>query len=136
MRLVAVLASLLLLLAGGIFMIQKSSPILYLKLAVTFDVFGMNKEASKEKLRLEGIDLLPISNEKKAILINRTIFLGASPTMVELALGNPMDKSAAPIEAGKPVVERWIYHFAEDINPTALEFQDGKLTSAFNVTRR
>lgn len=117
-------------------MIQKSSPILYLKLAVTFDVFGMNKEAKHEKLRLEGIDLLPISQEKKAILTNRTIFLGASPTMVELALGNPMDKTIAPVEAGKPPVERWIYHFAEDINPTALEFQDGKLASAFNVTRR
>jgi hypothetical protein len=136
MRLVAIISSLLLLVMSGVFMVEKSSPMLYLKLAMTFDVFGIDKEAKHEKLRLEGIYLLPISEEKKTILINHTIFLGASPTMVELALGNPLDKTIAPEEKDKPSIERWIYHFAEDINPTALEFQDGKLASAFNVTRR
>ena len=135
MRALAIIASLLISIAGFVYAVQALSPSLYLKLIVTCDVFGLNKQAKLEKQRLDNINLLPISNEKKNFLIDHRIFVGASETMVELALGNPLDRMQEDTnpEAEK---ERWIYHFADDINPTALEFQQGTLTTAFNVTSR
>jgi hypothetical protein len=102
---------------------------------VICDIFSLNPQAKLEKQRRDNINLLPISNEKKNFLIDHRIFVGASETMVQLALGNPLDKMPDTSEASS-AKERWIYHFEEDINPTALEFQEGTLKTAFNVTRR
>ncbi len=135
MRALAILASVLISIAGATYAIQALSPSLYLKLIVTCDIFGLNKEAKVEKQRLDNINLLPISNEKKNFLIEHRIFVGASESMVELALGNPLDKMPED-KNPQSEKERWIYHFADDINPTALEFQQGTLTTAFNVTNR
>ena len=136
MRLIAIIASILIVVIGSMVTIQSAMPSLYLKLVVTFDIFSFNPEAKTEKKRLDNIALLPISHEKKGFLIDRRVFIGASQVMVELALGEPLDRlSADDTKEGKPV-ERWIYHFDEDISPTALEFQDGMLATAFSVTKR
>ena len=115
MRVMAVIAFLLLGIAGAVCLVQVLSPTLYLKLVVQCDVLGFNKVAKLEKQRLDNINLLPISNEKKNFLINRRIFLGASEAMVELALGTPMDKMPQN-EALQNDKHRWIYHFDNDIN--------------------
>lgn len=135
MRVFAVIAFMLLFIVGSVCLIQVFFPTVYLKLVVTCDVFGLNKTAKLEKQRLDNINLLPISNEKKNFLIEHRIFLGASETMVELALGNPLDK--VPQESmQQKEKERWIYHFDNDINSTALEFHEGTLVTAFNVINR
>jgi hypothetical protein len=136
MRMLAFIASLMVVVMTATFAIKASDPALYLKLSLTFDVLGLNPNAKAEKMRLDQIDLLPISEEKKEILANRTIFLGASTSMVRLALGEPLDQIETKGEGTGASLTRWVYHFQQDLTPTALEFTDDVLTSTFYVTAR
>lgn len=111
--------------------LKNADPKLYLKVALAVDVIGLSNNTQLEKNRLEKIDLLPISQEKKNILNNHTIFLGATPTMVRLALGNPMKEETVLVDGISLI--RWQYHFKEDISPTTLDFEDSRLKSAYGT---
>ena len=82
-----------------------------------------------EAKRIENINILPISNEKKDILTNRTVFLGATTAMVRLALGTPIQKRTS--QDNKKAY--WDYHFDEDIQVTRLKFVDNKLVEAKTI---
>lgn len=128
-RFIIFLLLLVILVFGGILGIKMLNPRMFYSLMITFDIAPNSKE---EKNRIDKIRLLPISDEKKQILLNHTIFLGASPRMAELALGSPIQTMEYPDVT--PQVDRWVYHFADDSRPTVLEFHDNKLVSAFKVS--
>ncbi len=128
-RLLIVFLVVAMLVLGGLIAVKELQPTTFQSLLLTFNIAPNAKE---EKARLDRIALLAISEEKKNILRNKTIFLGASTIMVELALGNPINRLA--YEQVSPRVDRWIYHFADDSRPTVLEFHDNKLASAFKVS--
>jgi hypothetical protein len=135
MRFIALIVSILVAAMTMLFALKSSNPTLYLKLALTFDFIGISGNANDEKLRLEQIDLLPVSQDKKNILTNHTIFLGATPSMVTLALGKPDEVIHTPDGSNAVATERWIYHFEQDVNPTRLEFHEGILSAASRIER-
>ncbi len=114
---------------GVLLGLREFKPATFHSIMITFE---LTPNAEQEKARLDKIRLLAISDEKKQILINRTIFLGASTKMVQLALGDPINTQN--FEEYSPPITRWVYHFADDSRPTVLEFHDGKLDSAFKVS--
>lgn len=114
---------------GGLFALKALQPDAFDSLMLTFELTPNSKE---EKARLDRINLLPISDEKKKILTNRTIFLGASPRMAELALGEPIQRRGNHDQT--PTVDQWIYYFADDSRPTVLEFEDSKLAKAYKIS--
>lgn len=128
-RLLIVFLLVAMLVLGGMIAVKELQPVAFQSLLLAFHIAPNAKE---EKVRLDRIALLAISEEKKNILRNKTIFLGASSTMVELALGVPINRLA--YEQVSPKVDRWIYHFADDSRPTVLEFHDNKLASAFKIS--
>lgn len=114
---------------GAVFALKQMQPGAFENLMLSFDMSPQSKE---EKARLDRIRLLPIAEEKKKILSNRTIFLGASTKMAELALGKPIQSYEYPDHT--PRVDRWVYYFADDSRPTVLEFEDNKLSKAYKVS--
>lgn len=114
---------------GGLMALKALNPSSYHSLLISFELVP---DAAAEKARLDKISLLAISDEKKQILTNRTVFMGASTQMVELALGTAI--SAEHFDQYQPPIDRWVYHFADDGRPTVLEFHDNKLTSAYKVS--
>lgn len=95
--------------------------------------FGTTDKA--ELKRREKIVLLPISNEKKNILIEHKIFEGATAHMVELALGTPRE-SYPNREQNGVTYSYWKYHFKDDNRPTMLIFQNGRLAGAQKIPSR
>lgn len=114
---------------GGLFTLKALQPDTFDSLMLAFELAPNSKE---EKARLDRINLLPISDEKKRILTNRTIFLGASPKMAELALGEPIQRRGNHEQT--PTVDQWIYYFSDDSRPTVLEFEDSKLAKAYKIS--
>ncbi len=92
-----------------------------------FDTIG---KSEAEQQRINRINSLPISGEKKNILISRQIFLGAGRHMVVLALGDPKFKGRKEDQT-----EVWGYHFEGEYRPTILEFDQFKLTNAYKASR-
>ena len=105
-------------------------PDLWKQLLIKVDV---NHYDAAEVDRIDNINRLPISYEEKQVLINRTIFMGASPQMVMLALGQPKEgHKIVPTNSGGSVKESiiLIYHLQGEARPTVLRFDDNKLTEA------
>lgn len=121
--------------AGGLSYVNQTNPEALTDLMVHVDVFGITPQASQEKERQYQIRMLTIPYEKKKVLLERTVFLGATRQMVVLALGEP--KEAQKITEhekrpdGKIINERWVYYFKDDPRPTVLEFEKDSLASAF-----
>lgn len=94
------------------------------------DRLGLGVEDPGEVKRVAEINRLPISYEEKQILINRTIFLGASPRMVMLALGKPKEghKTRDRLSGQESII--LVYHLPKDLRPTMLRFENNKLTEA------
>ena len=111
------------------------APDLYSSLTLSGTQFFGSSGGSLEAKRQEKIMILPISDEKKTILIDRKVFEGASTHMVELALGEPKQSWPPRIKDGKNYIY-WKYHFANDNRPTMLIFQDNKLMGAQKVPAR
>ncbi|MFO1241972.1 MAG: hypothetical protein U1E36_02035 [Rickettsiales bacterium] len=109
-------------------------PTMYSSITISgTSLFGATSK--EEAQRQEKIMILPISNEKKTILINHKIFEGASSHMVELALGEPKQSYPPRVQDGRSYTY-WKYHFPNDNRPTMLIFQDGKLMGAQKVPAR
>ncbi len=128
-RFLILFSLLLVFVLGGLFALKLMQPATFDTLMLAFE---LTPESKEEKVRLDRIRILPISNEKKQILMQHTIFLGASTNMTELALGKPIKTYAYADHT--PRVDRWVYYFADDSRPTILEFQDNKLSSAYKVS--
>lgn len=120
--------------AGGLSYVNQTDPEALTDLMVHVDVFGITPQASQERERQSQIRALDLPYEKKKVLLERTVFLGATRQMVTLALGQPKDAQKVGKEKrsdGKNVTERWVYYFKDDPRPTVLEFEKETLASAF-----
>lgn len=114
----------------GLSILRMRHPDVYYSITLSMDVFGITQDAELEKKRINKIALLPISDEKKEFLINHTIFMGATPSMVKLALGDPRgEQQTVTQDTNQPVMVLY-YHFPEDARPTMLMFEEDKLVSA------
>ena len=109
-------------------------PDVFFKLAVAVDVFNVKGDSRAERARIDKIALLPISNEKQELLINKTIFMGASPRMVQLALGEPRGTSEGLNIQNKQEL-RWQFHFAGESEPVVMVFIDHKLSGAQRIDK-
>lgn len=94
-----------------------------------YDFMGLTGAGQSEKTRLYRITNLPIPFEQRQALKNGTIFLGATKEMVQLAIGDPVEKPTAT-ENG----EKWVYFFSENSRPTYLFFKNGILMNAAKGT--
>lgn len=121
--------------AGGLSYVHTSDPEALDDLLVHIDVLGITPAAQQEQERQAQIRALDIPYEKKKVLMERTVFMGASRQMVFLALGEP--KTARYVKGkqahanGKNVTEQWIFFFKGDARPTVLEFEKETLVSAY-----
>lgn len=109
-------------------------PQTYYSMTLVFDFSKEPGDAKFEQQRMSQINLLPISDEKKNILVHRTIFLGASSTMVALALGDPKFKEPTVKDEKGQTIDKWVYHFNDDFRPTVLQFENGVLLNAYKVS--
>lgn len=110
--------------------VQTTDPEALEDLLVRIDVFGISTVAAEENVRIEQIRALSIPYEKKKVLMERTIFMGATRQMVVLALGQPREASAISAPS-KNITERWVYFFKDEQRPTVLEFEKDMLSSAY-----
>lgn len=115
---------------GGLFYLDTFHPDLAKTLMIKIDPFGLTPEGAAEKQRVAEIKALPIPYEKKQVLLEHTIFMGATKEMVRLALGDPKKMQRHTDESGE-VQEIWIYVFRLDKRPTMLAFEKDTLASAY-----
>lgn len=106
-----------------------SNPAVVDDVVVKLDVLGITHIAAAEQKRLHLINELDLPFEKKQVLANKTIFIGADRRMTLLALGQP--RNVLPHGSGKDTNETWVYHFYNDPRPTMLSFENGNLTNAY-----
>jgi hypothetical protein len=104
--------------------LQFYKPDLFKRLILSVDIVGITEIGKAEKSRLSTINTLPITYEEKQVLVNHTVFLGATPEMVMLSLGNPREQRRY---RGGDVL---VYYDQDDPRPTLLQFERGKLTRA------
>lgn len=122
---------LLALMLGGYGYFSSYHPEMVKELLITVDKFGITRTGKEEQVRIAKINALPITYEKKQVLINRTVFLNADINMVYLALGQPREMKRTILEGGGNEAILLIYHFSDDKRPTILQFEEEKLTSAY-----
>jgi len=106
------------------------------QLLLRVDVLGITEVGMKEKKRINSIRALEIPFAQKKILMERTIFMGATRQMVYLALGEPRKAERTKHTPSKQnITERWVYFFREDTRPTVLEFEGEVLVSAHKTSQ-
>lgn len=105
--------------------LQIFRPTLVKELIISVDVVGVTSLAQSEQNRQIQINQLPITFEEKQVLINKTVFLGATPQMVQLALGSPKESK----RGGRETI--YIYYLPDDPRPTILRFQRDRLVHAY-----
>lgn len=98
------------------------------KLITTIDIFGISEEHQMEERRIRMIMQLRLVHEKKLALIDRKIFVGATPDMVTLSLGKPQKVEHGTAQSSGD--EIWIYQIEGDPYSTVIEFTGGQLTKA------
>ncbi len=110
--------------------IQFYKPTLVKELILSIDTFGVTSIGQEEISRQAAIRQLPkLTYEERQVLINRTVFLGATPNMVMLALGAPKERKAYHSPKGNGTI--YIYYLPDDPRPTILRFEDEKLVHAY-----
>lgn len=90
------------------------------------DGFGFTEVGLREMQRAEMINRLEIPYEKKQVLIQRNVFMGASSYMVQLALGKPQS-----VRQDKHKNVFLIYYIENDNRPTIFVFQQDALVKAY-----
>lgn len=98
---------------------------------IQVDVFGVTRVGELEKERLFKIKNLTIPYEEKQVLVNRTVFMGATTEMVNLALGTPKKQVTRPWAEKKTLLLYWVYYLPNDRRPTVLVFNNKKLIYAY-----
>ena len=111
--------------------ISTERPDIYKNIKLKLDKFGLAPEDPMEIQRVADINKMTISYEEKQILINKTIFMGATTRMVMLALGKPKQGHRGSKTANEKDVVILVYHLPEELRPTMLHFEDNKLTKAY-----
>ena len=128
---ISLLIILLLASAGVYAYVYTQRPDIIKQVLLKVNDFGLVETRTAEDLdRIDQINQLSISYEEKQVLINRTIFMGASPRMVMLAIGKP--KSGHKVvndHTGRESVIL-VYHLPKELSPTILQFDEGKLSKA------
>lgn len=115
--------------SAGVYWIAQKFPDKIRDLLIVVDRFGITEVGAAEQARIRTINRLPITYEEKQVLIQRTVFLGATREMVHLALGDPVCVLQTPVE-GHGTIESWVYYIEGDRKPTQLAFQNNELTTA------
>ena len=90
-------------------------------------MIGVTPLGEEEKFRQSAINALPLTYEEKQVLINKTVFLGASSKMVQLALGAPKERKVGGGKSNSIL----IYYQPDDPRPTILRFERDKLVHAY-----
>lgn len=116
---------------GVLFYIENYQPELMTNLLIQVDVFGFTKVAAQEQDRLSKIKGLDITYDEKQVLVNRTVFMGATHDMVKLALGEPKKVVEKMWEEKKVRLTYYVYYLPNDNRPTILVFQEDKLINAY-----
>lgn len=99
---------------------------------IKVDVYGLTDVGQKEQKRLYDIQNLPITYDEKQVLINHTVFMGASQEMVVLALGEPKKEVEKPwVENNNEMLTYYVYYVHDDKRPTVLVFDNDKLINAY-----
>jgi hypothetical protein len=116
--------------AAAFYYVTTHRPDMIAQVRLKLDRFGLAAESPMEVKRVADINKLPISYEEKQILINRTIFMGASPRMVMLALGQPKQghKTRDALSGKESII--LVYHLPKELRPTMLSFENNKLSEA------
>jgi hypothetical protein len=120
-----------------LFYLHDYQPQLWNTLLVNVDVFDLTPEARYEHARISAINRLPIHYEEKQVLINHTVFLGATEEMVRLALGEPKKTYPPAVlknEQGEDVIVMYdVYYLQGSLRPTRMEFQEDKEDKLFKL---
>jgi len=113
--------------------LEDNQPQLLADIMIRVDVFGWTHVVRVEQERLDKINNLTIPYEDKQVLIKRTVFMGASPEMVELALGKPIKMAKTyQLADGKNVSQLYyVYYLPNDKRPTIFIFKDDVLVDAY-----
>ncbi len=100
------------------------------ELLIQVDVFGLTQPSRHEMERKRHINNLKITWEEKQVLLNRTVFMGASVDMVRLALGEPKKTLQKELpERGAAIY--LVYYLPNDKRPTILVFVKNELVQAY-----
>lgn len=111
--------------------LNSTNPEMVRSVLLKVDILGISAPVQAERSRVAAINQLGIPWEQREVLINRTVFLGATEEMVALALGAPRAVSARPLpERPGQELTVWAYYLQDDLRPTLLEFDEGKLIGA------
>lgn len=105
---------------GVLFYTQKYQPELVNKLFINIDIIGVTEIAKKENERLYEIRNLNLTYPEKQVLMNHTVFIGATKEMVKLAIGEPKK------EIWKNDKLYYVYYLPGDSRPTLLVFNYDK----------
>jgi hypothetical protein len=119
------------LVSATLYYLESYQPELMSKLMIQVDVFGFTRVAQAEQERVGKINELSIPYEDKQVLINRTVFMGATEDMVKLALGSPWKVEERMWEAKKTMLTYYVYYLPDDKRPTILIFQDHQMIKAY-----
>ena len=96
------------------------------ELILSVDTLGLTSIGQQEQTRQYEINRLPkLTYEEKQVLLNRTVFLGATTRMAQLALGPPKEQKRGRREV------IFIYYMPEDSRPTILRFENDRLVHAY-----
>ncbi len=100
------------------------------EILIQLDVFGVTSIAQEEQKRLAAINDLSIPYDEKQVLRNRTVFMGASHKMVQLALGAPKKIVEGMLDGHTATF--YIYYLPNDKRATILVLgPDDKLFKAY-----
>lgn len=116
--------------AAGVYWIAQKFPDKVKDLLISVDRFGITEVGAAEQMRIRTINRLSLTYEEKQVLIQRTVFLGATREMVYLALGEPVCVLQTPLAEQQGTVESWVYYIEGDRKPTQLAFQNNELVTA------
>ncbi len=109
----------------GLIYMQTYQPEELNQLIIRIDVFGITDLSKYEHWRQDKIKRLDtIGSLEKQVLLNHTVFIGATAEMVEYALGAP--KLSFKGRAGNIDMLYYVYFIANDKRPTVFEFSCDK----------
>lgn len=115
-----------LLVYGVLFYLETYEPEVLTTILIQVDVFGVTRVAEAEQQRLAAIKNLTIPYEEKQVLVDRTVFMGATEEMVKLALGEPkkvVERIWEDKDHNKKMLTYYVYYLPGDKRPTILVFE-------------
>lgn len=113
------------LIGGIIFYFGSYNKAAFSEFVLEHDNIGLTELASKEIARKDSINRLNIPYEQKQALINKTVFIGATKQMVNLAISLPIRKT---VDSNGH--DKWFYIVDDSTTPIILTFNGEKLAKA------